>query len=171
MKKEKKRGFTLIELLVVIALIGILSSIVLASLSRSRSGGGSAAQKEQLVNMRVVAQLYFANAGGGTSYGAAGVTPGACTGVNAPPLMTATVQNNGLSALLGGVLASATLDCGVIAGTNPAWSVASQLQDGTYWCVDSTSASRGKTAAGVTYSGGVVNASGPHTAAGATVCQ
>ena len=33
-----KKGFTLIELLVVIAIIGILSSVVLASLSKSNKG-------------------------------------------------------------------------------------------------------------------------------------
>ena len=44
----KERGFTLIELLVVIAIIGILSAVVLASLSSSRGKARTASVQEEL---------------------------------------------------------------------------------------------------------------------------
>jgi prepilin-type N-terminal cleavage/methylation domain-containing protein len=44
---NKSRGFTLIELLVVIAIIGILSSVVLVSLSGTRAKARAAAFKQE----------------------------------------------------------------------------------------------------------------------------
>ncbi len=58
------RGFTLIELLVVIAIIGVLSSIVLTSLSNSRAKGADAAIKTALVNIRSVAEIYYGDNNG-----------------------------------------------------------------------------------------------------------
>lgn len=49
-----KRGFTLIELLVVVAIIGILASVVLATLSTTRGKGRQAAIKTQFSNLRSV---------------------------------------------------------------------------------------------------------------------
>lgn len=56
-----KRGFTLIELLVVIAIIGILASVVLASLNSARDKGADAAVKSNLNNARAQAELFYDN--------------------------------------------------------------------------------------------------------------
>ncbi|MFH1170826.1 MAG: type II secretion system protein [Candidatus Vogelbacteria bacterium] len=63
-----KRGFTLIELLVVIAIIGLLSSIVLASLSKARDKAKDAAIKGDMIGIRSSAALYFSDHG---DYGSA----------------------------------------------------------------------------------------------------
>ncbi|MCA9363675.1 type II secretion system protein [Candidatus Kaiserbacteria bacterium] len=54
-----KRGFTLIELLVVIAIIGILASVVLASLNSARDKGEDAATKSNLNNIRAQAEIVY----------------------------------------------------------------------------------------------------------------
>ena len=54
-----KRGFTLIELLVVIAIIGILASVVLASLNSARDKGADAAAKSSMNNARAQSELYY----------------------------------------------------------------------------------------------------------------
>ncbi len=56
---RKSRGFTLIELLVVVAIIGILASVVLASLNSARTKGKGAAIKSNLKNMIGQAELAY----------------------------------------------------------------------------------------------------------------
>ena len=56
-------GFTLIELLVVISIIGVLASVVLASLSGARTKGNEAVIKQELIQFRNLYEMVYSNTG------------------------------------------------------------------------------------------------------------
>lgn len=56
-----ERGFTLIELLVVVAIIGLLSSVVLASLNGARQKGRDARRLADLRQMQTALELYYSD--------------------------------------------------------------------------------------------------------------
>lgn len=66
-------GFTLIELLVVIAIIGILASVVLASLNSARTRGANAAIKAELKNLQLQSEMYYSTHGAYSDGGGTGV--------------------------------------------------------------------------------------------------
>ncbi|MDZ4385466.1 MAG: type II secretion system protein [Candidatus Moranbacteria bacterium] len=61
MRKNSRRGFTLIELLIVIAIIGILSSVILVSLTSSRKRSAGAAFKTTMSTLKGAVALCCAD--------------------------------------------------------------------------------------------------------------
>jgi prepilin-type N-terminal cleavage/methylation domain-containing protein len=123
-KNSKEKGFTLIELLVVIAIIGILASVVLASLNTARAKGADAAIKSNLNNARAQAEIFY-DGPGNNSYSAVCLTP--TTGIGQ-------FRTGALSA------GSATVNCTDSANPNSAWAMEATLKTvaTNYYCVDST---------------------------------
>ena len=71
---QNKKGFTLIELLVVIAIIGILSGIVIVSMSGAQNTATDATIKSTLGQLRNTAEIYRYGTGGGSYTGLAAAT-------------------------------------------------------------------------------------------------
>jgi prepilin-type N-terminal cleavage/methylation domain-containing protein len=119
---QSKRGFTLIELLVVIAIIGILASIVLASLNTARDRGRDASIRASMSQMRAQAEIYYDTQ-----------TPPnyttVCTGAS-------TIDLDDLATAAQAQIAAPTgYDCDPAA---QAWAAEISLNGGGFFCVDST---------------------------------
>lgn len=124
----KQRGFTLIELLVVIAIIGILASVVLASLNSARDKGATASIQANLNNARAAAELFYDD--NTNSYAGVCAANSAADPAGIADHLATANTNNGGTATDAGCNDSAT-----------AWAMAAQLvgDDSTdYYCVDST---------------------------------
>lgn len=129
-----KKGFTLIELLVVVAIIGILASVVLASLNSARAKGSDAAVKANLANTRAQAELIYDTDG---DYDAV------CGANSVAQNATISLAISAANTASGG-----TAVCGKPAtGAASAWAISSPLKTASsWWCVDSAGASKAATA-------------------------
>ena len=89
---KKSKGFTLIELLVVIAIIGVLATIILASLNSARSKGRDAARLSDIHQIELALAMYY------DKYGTYPVSTPVCnSGLNAfyDPWCRDTTDNSG----------------------------------------------------------------------------
>ena len=135
------RGFTLIELLVVIAIIGILASVVLASLNTARDKGASAAVKSNLNNSRAQAEIFYDNgvAGVHTYEGVCAVSGTSVIG----PLVSAAGSAAGATYAVSDT-ANMTATVAVCHDLAAGWAAGAALLGTTTgaWCVDSTGVSQ-----------------------------
>lgn len=94
---RNSKGFTLIELLVVIAIIGLLASIVLASLNSARKKARDARRQADLKQLQNALELYANDNGGLYPLGG---TPATCGGSSGCLVNDSTA---GLAAATGGL--------------------------------------------------------------------
>jgi prepilin-type N-terminal cleavage/methylation domain-containing protein len=140
------RGFTLIELLVVIAIIGILASVVLASLSTSRDKGADAKVKAELASARTQAQTYYDTMGTYYTTDTDNVCTSA-TGVydllaSAAATVASTVVINGSQVATGNANCNVYTDGWVVQVPLKVLNQLSSTSGTDYWCVDSAGKSK-----------------------------
>ncbi len=141
MKKAFNKGFTLIELLVVIAIIGILASVILASLNSARAKGTDAASKADIDNARAQAELYYdsnSSSYAGVCTAAGSATPG---GINTMVTDAASKSGTTLVTTLATAGSATTTVCHDQAD---GWAAEVPLKSvaNSYFCADNTGVSK-----------------------------
>lgn len=147
----KQNAFTLIELLVVIAIIGILASVVIASLNGARNKGADASVKANLNSARVQAELYYdgvGDYGGGT--GSSGYYSGDCSTTTSVFRNTIVGHaGNPLSIPITNAIESAYQASGAVgklcrlSADRQSYAIFVRLKTSSgYWCVDSSGNAR-----------------------------
>ncbi|MCK9445582.1 type II secretion system GspH family protein [bacterium] len=131
---QTKKAFTLIELLVVIAIIGILSGLIIVSMSGAQNAAKDARVKSAMDQFRSSAEILNLTTGSYNSGTAVALT--ACTVASGSILPTTTAET---TALCNDIVSSQSGGASelMIAATTNAWCIQKKLPTGGTWCLDS----------------------------------
>ena len=135
MTYKHTRGFTLVELMLVIALIGILTSIILASIGNARTKGDEVKTKSQLAAIQTAATIYYGSHA--NSYGS--TVTNDCT--TAGSFFQDTDSHMAALVDIGTYPQGTTLTCNA---NDSAYAVSATLSNGAWWCVDSLGTAKGE---------------------------
>jgi len=137
---QKTKAFTLIELLVVIAIIGILSGLIIVSMSGAQNAAKDARIKADMDQMRSAAEIFklsnssyilTADLTGATACPSSGTSFLYGTGGTDGAALCTDVQSQGSGTLTINISSSSS---------SPKYCVQKVLPGGSTWCVDSTGA-------------------------------
>ena len=132
------RGFTLIELLMVIAIIGLLASVILASIGNARSKGVDSHIQRQLVALRSHAEIYASD--NGNSYN------GFCTQATSTTMLNTVRIQGAFTAAINTTFATAGSDTTITCHDNATgFAIDVPLRGGTTtsaYCVDAQGRTR-----------------------------
>ena len=151
---NKTQGFTLIEVMVVIVIIGILASVIIASLGKARSGGNDASIKNSMRNALNQAEIAYitrvANKESYTSICTNGVLPSETNVRGIGAMLLSASKAGGLSSFAtNGTGTGTTATCNNTVSS--AYAAEVPLSGSTnaspiMWCVDSTGKNKKTTA-------------------------
>lgn len=135
MKEPSPKGFTLVELLVVVAILGVLTSIVLVSLTTANSRGKDGAVRENMANLRTQGQLYYNDNSNYGSNGSNPVNSADCTSGIGGTVFSDTRITKQIAAITfanggGGVVCN-------VAAFGAGYAMSAKLPSGNYFCIDS----------------------------------
>ncbi|MFA5714700.1 MAG: type II secretion system protein [Candidatus Paceibacterota bacterium] len=137
---QKTKGFTLIELLVVIAIIGILSGLIIVSMSNATGAAKDARIKAAMDQLRSTAEVFKANSSTGI-YGTA-ISSGTGCPSSGTNFLYGTGGADGAALCLdiqAQTATAATFIAYIDATTTaPKYCVQKTLNSGSIWCVDSS---------------------------------
>ena len=156
MARFSYKGFTIIELLVVIAIIGLLSTVILGSLSLARLKAADASIKANIHTIQVQMEFIYGNT---NSYGTVVFTCQAAISPNAPSGTSIFGTDVTVKSALQAALAqtsNGTTGMWAIGPSGSSYAVAIPLKadSANWWCVDANG--KGKTVPSTSMSGGIL---------------
>ena len=136
--------------MVVIAIIGILSSVVLASLNSARVKGAVASAKANMANTRAQAEIFY-DANGNKYYNGSALTDvcSSTASVGTPAVrgiydgvLAAARSNTATASVVFNAAGPATTAQGICNSAAGAWAAEVLLKDGNFYCVDANGSAK-----------------------------
>lgn len=134
---RQKRGFTLIELLCVIAIIGVLATVIVASLASARQKAIDASVKQSLSGARSQAEIFYSG-NGAAFYSGVCSTATASGAKSISDIVTSAAKAAGFTTVNTAIGTGGSSGVATCHDTTAGWAAEVPLKLGGFFCADST---------------------------------